>query len=158
MARLSENLQSGIQSLTMDRHLSMFGHVSRYDGQVIECGGFPANIGSLCSVETDDDTPAIAELIGFNNGNNLLSLHQFGARIRVGARVTLADDGANRRDDLEAAIDDLHARLGSDALQSGRMFTRKHRPERDATRQRAGLEDLDDGNGGTDPDQSGSPT
>ena len=56
MARLSENLQSGIQSLTMDRHLSMFGHVSRYDGQVIECGGFPANIGSLCSVETDDDT------------------------------------------------------------------------------------------------------
>ena len=94
MVRLSENLQSGIQSLTKDRHLSMFGQVSRYDGQVIECGGFPANIGSLCSVETDDDTPAIAELIGFNNGNNLLSLYQFGARIRVGARVTLADDGA----------------------------------------------------------------
>ena len=75
-----------------------------------------------------------------------------------GDLLALADDGANRRDDLEAAIDDLHARLGSDALQSGRMFTRKHRPERDATRQRAGLEDLDDGNGGTDPDQSGSPT
>ncbi len=36
----------------------------------------------------------MAELIGFQNGNNLLSLHQFGARIRVGARVTLADDGA----------------------------------------------------------------
>ena len=94
MARLSENLQSGVASLVKDRQLSMFGHVSRYDGQVIECGGFPANIGSLCSVETDDETPAIAELIGFNNGNNLLSLYQFGARIRVGARVTLADDGA----------------------------------------------------------------
>ena len=65
-----------------------------FDGQMIECGGFPANIGSLCHVETDDDTPAVAELIGFQNGNNLLSLHQFGARIRVGARVTLADDGA----------------------------------------------------------------
>ena len=40
-----------------------------------------------------------------------------------GDLLALADDGANRRDDLEAAIDDLHARLGSDALQSGRMFT-----------------------------------
>ncbi|MEX0503717.1 FliI/YscN family ATPase [Alphaproteobacteria bacterium LSUCC0719] len=79
-----------------DRRMSMFGHVSRFDGQMIECGGFPANIGSLCHVQTDDESaPAVAELIGFNNGNNLLSLHQFGARIRVGARVTLADDGAN---------------------------------------------------------------
>jgi len=80
----------------------------------------------------------------------------------------LADERAGRRDNLEAAIDDLHARLGRDSLQSGRMFTRKHRPERDATRQRAGVEDLDmrdgdagdgkGGNGATDPDQSGNPT
>jgi flagellum-specific ATP synthase len=94
MAKLSDALQSDITKLSEDRQLSMFGHVSRYDGQMIECGGFPANIGSLCLVETDDDKPAMAELIGFNNGNNLLSLHSFGARIRVGARVTLADDGA----------------------------------------------------------------
>ena len=32
--------------------------------------------------------------------------------------------------------------LGEDALQSGRQFTRKHRPERDATRQRAAIETL----------------
>ena len=94
MSSLTSSLVSNIDGLTRDRHLSMFGHVSRYDGQMIECGGFPANIGSLCHVETDGDMPAVAELIGFNKGNNLLSLHQFGARIRVGARVTLADDGA----------------------------------------------------------------
>ena len=93
MAELSRALMSDID-IAGQRQLSMFGHVSRFDGQMIECGGFPANIGSLCHVETDDDTPAVAELIGFQNGNNLLSLHQFGARIRVGARVTLADDGA----------------------------------------------------------------
>ena len=94
MPSLAATLKADIGSLTQDRQISMFGHVSRFDGQMIECGGFPANIGSLCHVETDDKNPAIAEVIGFNNGNNLLSLHQFGARIRVGARVTLADDGA----------------------------------------------------------------
>ena len=93
MADLSTALIADIDHAARARQLSMFGHVSRFDGQMIECGGFPANIGSLCHVETDDDEPAVAELIGFNNGNNLLSLHQFGARIRVGARVTLADDG-----------------------------------------------------------------
>lgn len=94
MSKLSDALQLDIAAINEDRQVSMFGHVTRFDGQMIECGGFPANIGSLCSVETDDDQPAIAELIGFDKGNNLLSLHQFGARIRVGARVTLADDGA----------------------------------------------------------------
>ncbi|MEK9856470.1 MAG: FliI/YscN family ATPase, partial [Rhodobiaceae bacterium] len=95
MTDLTRGLISDIDLMASDRRMSMFGHVSRFDGQMIECGGFPANIGSLCHVETDDDEPAVAEVIGFNNGNNLLSLHQFGARIRVGARVTLADDGAN---------------------------------------------------------------
>ena len=93
MSDLSNALIADIDHAARSHQLSMFGHVSRFDGQMIECGGFPANIGSLCHVETDDDEPAIAELIGFNNGNNLLSLHQFGARIRVGARVTLANDG-----------------------------------------------------------------
>lgn len=96
MTELTRGLVAGIDLMADDRRMSMFGHVSRFDGQMIECGGFPANIGSLCHVQTDDESaPAVAELIGFNNGNNLLSLHQFGARIRVGARVTLADDGAN---------------------------------------------------------------
>ena len=94
MSSLASNLKADIGALTQDRQISMFGHVSRFDGQMIECGGFPTNIGSLCHIETDDGAPAVAEVIGFNNGNNLLSLHQFGARIRVGARVTLADDGA----------------------------------------------------------------
>ena len=108
MSDLTSGLIAAIDIMASDRRMSMFGHVSRFDGQMIECGGFPANIGSLCHVETDDDEPAVAELIGFNNGNNLLSLHQFGARIRVGARVTLADDGANLQvgDELLGRITD----------------------------------------------------
>ena len=67
--------------------------------------------------------------------------------------LDIADEGGRRRDDLEAAIDDLHARMGRDSLQSGRMFRRRHRPEDDPTRQRASLEKLDD-----EDDQSGNPT
>ena len=55
-----------------------------------------------------------------------------------------AGDTDARQDSLEAAIDDIHGRLGQDALQSGRVFTRQHRPERDPTRQRAALEKLDE--------------
>ena len=67
--------------------------------------------------------------------------------------LDIADEGGRRRDDLEAAIDDLHARMGRDSLQSGRMFNRRHRQEDDPTRQRASLDRLDE-----DEDQSGNPT
>ena len=67
--------------------------------------------------------------------------------------LDLVDERGRRRDDLEAAIDDLHSRLGRDSLQSGRMFTRRHRPETDPERQRPSVEGAD-----PDDDQSGSPT
>ena len=63
----------------------------------------------------------------------------------------LAGGQDTRRDSLEAAIDDVEARLGKDAVQSGRVFSRKHRPERDPTRRRASLDALegdDDGDTG----------
>lgn len=94
MGVLAKMMVSRINRLAVERPMSVYGHVSRYDGQIIECNGFPANIGALCQVETDAGESAIAEVIGFHRGNNLLSLHDFGARIRVGARVTLFDDGA----------------------------------------------------------------
>ena len=94
MGVLAKMMVSRINRLAVERPMSVYGHVSRYDGQMIECNGFPANIGALCQVETDAGESAIAEVIGFHRGNNLLSLHDFGARIRVGARVTLFDDGA----------------------------------------------------------------
>lgn len=73
--------------------LGLSGRVSRFDGNMLTCDGFPATIGALCMVETEDGQTAIAEIIGFDQGKNLLSLHEVGARIRVGARVSLADDG-----------------------------------------------------------------
>jgi len=69
------------------------GHVSRYDGHIVECDGFPATIGSLCHVETQDGVPVTAEIIGYRDNRNLLSVHEHDAQISVGARVVVVDQG-----------------------------------------------------------------
>ena len=69
------------------------GRVHRFDGHMIECDGFPATIGTLCSVATQEGGEIIAEIIGFQNNNNLLCVHETGARISVGAEVRIKDDG-----------------------------------------------------------------
>ena len=82
-----------LQSLTLRKPVMLSGRVSRFDGSMIYCDGFPAGIGALCHVETDGGESAVAEIIGFENGKNILSLHEIGARIKVGSRVTLVDEG-----------------------------------------------------------------
>jgi DNA polymerase-4 len=96
----------------------------------------------------------LAREVGGNRRYRLLGIgaDQLGPPAGQGL-LDIGDEGGRRRDDLEAAIDDLHARMGRDSLQSGRMFNRRHRPEEDPTRQRAARETLED-----EDDQSGKPT
>jgi len=93
MISVKERLTQSISSVSLDKPVSISGRVNRYDGQMVECDGFPATIGSLCQIETETNIPATAEIIGFHGGHNLLSLHDFGARISVGAKVCVVDDG-----------------------------------------------------------------
>ena len=75
----------------------MSGRVTKSDGHLVQCHGFPANIGAVCTIETDDGEETLAEIIGFENSQNLLSLYETNARIRVGASVRLLDDGHDIR-------------------------------------------------------------
>ena len=75
MIAVKERLTQSIMSIIVDKPISISGRVSKYDGQMVECDGFPATIGSLCQIETETDMPATAEIIGFHGGHNLLSLH-----------------------------------------------------------------------------------
>jgi len=93
MSKLMSILSEDLQSLTLRKPVMLSGRVSRFDGSMIYCDGFPAGIGALCHVETDGRESAVAEIIGFENGKNILSLHEIGARIKVGSRVTLVDEG-----------------------------------------------------------------
>ncbi len=93
MSLLSSRLSEAVSTHAQHDHVRMSGRVSRFDGHMIECGGFSATIGTLCRIETEGGNSAIAEIIGFQNSNNLLCVHETGARISVGAQVTVEDDG-----------------------------------------------------------------
>ena len=93
MNRFINNTIQNIAQVKGARKKIFSGKVTRYDGNTIECSGFPATIGTLCKVLTDDGRPAIAEIIGFSNGNNLAAMHQPNSRVLVGSEVVAFDDG-----------------------------------------------------------------
>ena len=77
---LSENLSNRIYENNY-----FFWQGNRFDGNIIQCDGFPAHVGTLCKVQISSGTYATAEIIGFNNGQNILSLYESGSQIKVGA-------------------------------------------------------------------------
>ena len=93
MSTLMGQLTSDINALDFDKPIRLSGRVSRFDGHIIECDGFPATIGTLCQVATQKGETTNAEVIGFKDNNNLLSVHDHNAQISVGAKVTVSDDG-----------------------------------------------------------------
>ena len=93
MSILTQSLVSAAKNAAEPARVNFFGRVSRFDGHLIECDGFPATIGTLCLIETIEDAQILAEVIGFQNKNNLLCVHETGARISVGAKVAVYDDG-----------------------------------------------------------------
>ena len=90
---LTENFIENISTSLKPKNIKLAGKVSKYDGNLLECDGFPANIGALCEVETDTGALEKAEIVGFKNGSNCLSLFQTGAQVKLGSRVYLLDEG-----------------------------------------------------------------
>tara|TARA_Y100001954_G_scaffold106562_1_gene115713 strand:+ start:479 stop:1807 length:1329 start_codon:yes stop_codon:yes gene_type:complete len=89
----SLSLIETIDSITLSGKVTTSGRVNKYDGHFLECDGFPANLGSICSVETSDGTDTLAEIIGFKKGNNILSMFESDTKIQSGAKVSVIDDG-----------------------------------------------------------------
>ena len=80
--------------LNVSRPPALSGRVSRFDGQMVACDGFPASIGTLCAIDLEDGGETLGEIIGFEDGQNMLSLHEYGAQVKVGATVRAVEDGA----------------------------------------------------------------
>ena len=94
MTALLPQITKFTQSLSLSLPPRLTGRVSQFDGQMISCDGFPASIGTLCSVAIDGGGVALGEIIGFQDGQNLLSLYEYGAQVKVGAEVMALEDGA----------------------------------------------------------------
>ena len=65
MASSSFSLNKTIENIGLSGKLTSSGRVNKYDGHFLECDGFPANLGSICSVATSDGAETLAEIIGF---------------------------------------------------------------------------------------------
>ena len=89
----SLSLTKAIDSINLSGKLTTSGRVHKYDGHFLECDGFPANLGSICSVTTSDGTETLAEIIGFKKGNNILSMFESDTKIQSGAKVCVIDEG-----------------------------------------------------------------
>ena len=93
MKHLIQKIMSDIGAISSHQLPVFSGRVTRFDGHIIECNGFPATIGTLCEIETHNGGTTTAEIIGFQNNQNLLSAHEHEAQISVGARVVISDEG-----------------------------------------------------------------
>lgn len=93
MNLLASALGSHVKSLPQRKSPEITGRVTRYDGLILECAGFPACPGALCRVQTESGPDVQAEVIGFAKGNNLLFLDQTGASVLAGSRVRLVSGG-----------------------------------------------------------------
>ena len=93
MTRLNASLGGRLDAMHLARPVELSGRVTRHDGHLLACDGFPVSVGAVCAIETDTGTLALAEIIGFDGGQNLMSLYDINARVRLGARVTLRDEG-----------------------------------------------------------------
>ena len=93
MKNSSSSIKQAIDSINLSGTLTTSGRVNKYDGHFLECDGFPANLGSICSVATSDGTETLAEIIGFKKGNNILSMFESDTKIQSGAKVSVVDEG-----------------------------------------------------------------
>ena len=88
------DLSDDINQIGYHKPISFSGKVNQFDGNIIQCDGFPAHVGTLCKVQISFEKFVTAEIIGFNNGQNILSLYESGSQIKVGAVVTTIDEGS----------------------------------------------------------------
>ena len=87
-------ITADLRDLPSKSFVKASGRVKRFDGQVLECGGFPVSVGSICGVTVASGQVAMAEVIGFRDGRNMLFLYDLDARIEIGAQVTILDPGS----------------------------------------------------------------
>lgn len=93
MNAILDRIGQSLQAVPAHQTLELEGRVIRYDGLIVECSGFPASPGAICQIDTLRGAPATGEIVGFQDGRNMLFLDTPGAQITAGARVRLISNG-----------------------------------------------------------------
>ena len=95
MSLIIQKIQHNIQNYKTTDNVIYKGKVSKFDGKITECDGFPVPIGTICKIESNDDKTVTGEIIGFRDNKNLLAIHNQNANIIAGAIVEVIDSGVN---------------------------------------------------------------
>lgn len=95
MSLLLKKIDSNIQNFAYKEDTIYKGKVSKFDGKILECDGFPSPIGTICKLECSDKSFVTGEIIGFRDSKNLLAVHDQNANIVSGAKVEVIDSGVN---------------------------------------------------------------
>ena len=95
MSLIIQKIQHNIQNYKTNDDVIYKGKVSKFDGKIVECDGFPVPIGTICKIESNDDKTVTGEIIGFRDNKNLLAIHNQNANIIAGAIVEVIDSGVN---------------------------------------------------------------
>ena len=95
MSLIIQKIQHNIQNYKNNDDVIYKGKVSKFDGKIVECDGFPVPIGTICKIESNDDKTVTGEIIGFRDNKNLLAIHNQNANIIAGAIVEVIDSGVN---------------------------------------------------------------
>ncbi len=95
MSLIIQKIQHNIQNYKTNDDVIYKGKVSKFDGKIVECDGFPVPIGTICKIESNDDKTVTGEIIGFRDNKNLLAVHNQNANIIAGAIVEVIDSGVN---------------------------------------------------------------
>ncbi len=95
MSLVLEKINKNIEKSYVRKDIFYKGKVSKFDGKIIECDGFPCPIGTICKIECNDRNYVTGEIIGFRDYKNLLAVHDLNANIVSGATVEVLDSGIN---------------------------------------------------------------
>ena len=86
-------LIDNISQIKRPKSICSSGRVNHFDGNIIYCDPFPAPIGSICIVKDQMGKEILAEVIRFNEKQNMLAVLDNSSHIVSGCEVSLIDDG-----------------------------------------------------------------
>ncbi len=95
MSLLLKKINKNIKDYSYNKDIIFKGKVTKFDGKILECDGFPAPIGTVCKINSNDNVYVTGEIIGFRDNKNLIAIHDQNANIVSGAGVEVLNSGVN---------------------------------------------------------------
>ena len=93
MSAILNKIHENLSKTSLKKDKIYKGKISRFDGKIAECSGFPSPIGTICKINCSDDKFVTGEIIGFKDGRNLLAIHDLNANVISGAPVEVIENG-----------------------------------------------------------------